>query len=196
MCRRERVIGAAWARFVVNSAAADAGPSAARMARSSAEATALMPQCTPAVLKPAGAVMPPLAGLTRTSAKTPGVTVFSAMQRRQRHERLVRAAQLALHRVLAAAPEVRTGVAIGHDLLRQPDVRHHRKAKLHEIGRRVREGAQLLEAGNRRPRHELVDQLAAEPEAARLLAGHQRADFADVAAERRQLGAGDDAIVL
>ena len=60
----------------------------------------------------------------------------------------------------------------------------------------MREGAQLLEAGDRRPLHQLVDQLAAEPDAARVLADDERAHLADITAERCELGAGDDAIVL
>ena len=53
------------------------------------------------------------------------------------------------HRVLAAVAELRAGAAVGHDLLRQPDVRHDREAQLDEVCRRVRERAQRLEAGDR-----------------------------------------------
>src|SRR5688572_2981006 len=192
MCRRDTMTGAACARFVVKSAAADAEVSAARMARSSAVAAGLMPQCTPAVVNPAGAVMPPFAGVRRTSASD----AASAMQRGQRHECLVRAPQLPQHRILPATSEVWAGVAVGHDFFRQPHVRHHRKPELDEIGRGVREGTQLLEAGGCRPLHQLVDQLAAQPQAARVLADHERSHLADITAEWGELGAGDDAIVL
>ena len=97
------------------------------------------------------------------------------------------------HRVLAAAPEVRAGVAVGHDLLWQPDVRHDREPEVHEVGRRVGEGAQLLEACHGRAAHQLVDELPARAPRLRAswLTTSERTSL-DVAAERRQLGAGDD----
>ena len=57
----ETTIGAACARFVVKTAATDAGRSDAMTAMSSP--FALMPQCTPLELKPLGAVTPPAMGV-------------------------------------------------------------------------------------------------------------------------------------
>jgi hypothetical protein len=63
-CSRETTIGAATALFVVNTAAADTGPSVTINARSSGAVAAvalrrLMPHATPAARKPCGAVIPP-----------------------------------------------------------------------------------------------------------------------------------------
>src|SRR5688572_4275371 len=113
-CSFETVTGAACARFTVNSAAAEAGASAARTARSSADAEALMPECTAADLNPAGAVTPPSAGDTVNPVVE---RMTSAMKCRQRHERARAAAEGPHHRVLAALPEVHAGVAIRDDLL-------------------------------------------------------------------------------
>ena len=57
-CSRETRIGAACARFVVNTAAATAGTSQAMTARSG-RPLALIPHATPAARKPAGAVTLP-----------------------------------------------------------------------------------------------------------------------------------------
>ena len=58
-CAFETSTGAAAARLIVNAPAALAESSATSSIRSSAPARALMPQWTPAVRKPAGAVTPP-----------------------------------------------------------------------------------------------------------------------------------------
>ncbi len=113
------------------------------------DADALMPACTAADVKPAGAVTPPAAGVM---VKSTVDRIASAMQRGQRHARVPAPSEAMNDGVLAALPELRARVAVGHDLLRQPDVRHDREAQVHEVGGRVREGAQLLEAGGRRPR--------------------------------------------
>ena len=57
-CSCETSTGAAWAMFVVNTAAAAAGVSLTSSARSFLP-LALMPQCSPAARNPAGAVTPP-----------------------------------------------------------------------------------------------------------------------------------------
>jgi hypothetical protein len=72
-CSRETSTGAAWALFVVNTAAAVASPSDTMRARSRASFF-LMPHDTPATLKPPGAVMPPPTGSIVTPAGTAGVT--------------------------------------------------------------------------------------------------------------------------
>ena len=59
---RDTRIGAAWARLVVNTAAAGTGRSAATRVRSCLP-EALMPHATPAARKPPGAVMPPSIGV-------------------------------------------------------------------------------------------------------------------------------------
>ena len=61
--RREHEHRCGRARFVVNSADADAVVSDAITARSSTPALALMPECSAAERNPAGAVTPPRAGL-------------------------------------------------------------------------------------------------------------------------------------
>ena len=60
-CSRDRRIGAAAARLVVNTPAAEAGPSETTSARSG-RPFALMPQATPAARNPPGAAMPPASG--------------------------------------------------------------------------------------------------------------------------------------
>jgi hypothetical protein len=60
-CCFETMIGAACARFVVKTAATEAGWLEAMIARS--RPFDLMPQSTPLALKPAGAVTPPSMGV-------------------------------------------------------------------------------------------------------------------------------------
>jgi hypothetical protein len=97
---------------------------------------------------------------------------------------------------LAAAPEVWTTVAIGHDLLGQPNVGNDGKAVVHEICRPVRKRADFFESAARRALNEEFDDLSAYTKAPHAAADDQRSYFGDVVAERSQLTATDHSIVL
>jgi hypothetical protein len=99
-------------------------------------------------------------------------------------------------RILAAASEVWTTVAIGHDLLGQPDVGNDGKAVVHEIRRPVRKRAHFFESAARRALNEEFDDLSAYTKAPDVTADDQRPYFGDVVAERGQLTATDHSIVL
>src|SRR5258705_13992105 len=86
-----------------------------------------------------------------------GVTAMtSGMQGGQRHAAVARPFERGHDGVLPAAPELAASVAVGDDLLGQPLVRNDREPEVDEVAGRVREGAQLLEAGRLRAAHELV----------------------------------------
>ena len=68
-----------------------------------------------------------------------------------------------------------------------------RESHLDEIRRRVRERAQLLESFAQRAPPQLVDDQRADAFPAFARIDRQRADFGDVGAQRRELGAADDA---
>src|SRR5258705_6308732 len=192
-CRFETSTGAACARLAVNGPAIDAKVSRAGTARSSAPAFALMPQCSADDRTPVGAVMPPSIGaidVCRVTAMT------SAMQGGQRHAAVARPFERAHDGVLPAAPELAAGVAVGDDLLGQPLVRNDREPEVDEVAGRVREGAQLLEAGRFRAAHELVHDAAADAAAPCLAADDHRPDFRDRAAQGRQLRAREDLVIL
>jgi hypothetical protein len=99
-------------------------------------------------------------------------------------------------RILAAASEVWTTVAIGHDLLGQPDVGNDGKAMVHEIRRPVRKRAHFFESAARRALNEEFDDLSAYTKAPRVTVDDQRPYFGDVVAERGQLTATDYSILL
>jgi uncharacterized protein YprB with RNaseH-like and TPR domain len=99
-------------------------------------------------------------------------------------------------RVLTAVPEVCTTVAISHDLLGQPNVRHDGKAVVHEICRPVRKRADFFESAARRTLNEEFDDLFAYTKAPRAAADDERSYFGDVVAERGQFTATDHSIVL
>ena len=75
-------------------------------------------------------------------------------------------------------------------------MRHDRKPEVHEVGRRVRERAQLVEAGKRCALQQVVDDAASGTAAACPQADGEGADFRDGFAQRRQFGAGDDFVIL
>jgi hypothetical protein len=99
-------------------------------------------------------------------------------------------------RVLAAASEVWTTVAIGHDLFGQPNVGNDGKTVVHEICRPVRKRADLFESAARRALNKEFDDLSAYTKAPHTAADDQRSYFGDVVAERGQLTATDHSIVL
>src|SRR5437762_8346330 len=168
--------GAAWARLVVKMPAIEANVSTASTARSSAPAFALIPQCTAADLKPAGAMMPPSIGPI-DMCRVDGIT--SAMECRQRHAAVARPFERPHDGVLSALPEPAAGVAVGHDLLGQPGVRNDGEAEMDEVAGRMGESAQLVEAGGGRAAHQFVDDPPADTEASRLAADNHRSHFRD-----------------
>jgi hypothetical protein len=170
---------------VVNSPAALADDSAVTTVKSRADAAALMPLCTDPAWNPRGAVVPPETG----AMEKEGVRTTSAMAAAPLPES-------PYDRVLAAAPEMRTAVAVGHDLLRQPHLRNDGKAVVHEIRGPMRKRAQLLESAARRALNETLDDVCAETEAPDTAADDERSYFGDVAAERGELTAADHLIVL
>jgi glutamate N-acetyltransferase/amino-acid N-acetyltransferase len=101
--------------------AVDANVSTASTARSSASRFALMPQWTAAVRKPVGAVMPPSIGAMEVCRVE---AIASAMKRRQWEALIARALERPDDGVLAAAPKLAAGVAVGDDLLGKPHVRN------------------------------------------------------------------------
>jgi hypothetical protein len=100
------------------------------------------------------------------------------------------------HCVLAAASEVWTTVAVGHDLLGQPYMGNDGKAVVDEVRRRVRKRAQFLESAARRALNEELDDLSAYAKAPHVTADNQRSYFGDAVAERGQFTATDHSIVL
>src|SRR5919204_3090912 len=190
--RFETRTGAAWARFVVKIAAIDAKVSTARTARSNAPGVALIPECTAADRKPAGAVMPPSIGAI-DGCRADAIT--SGMQRRQRNACVTRPLQRTDDRVLSAAPELSACMAVDDDLLRQPGVWHEREAEVDEVTRRMRERAKLLETRSRRAPHELSDDSLPEAAAARFTRDDHRPYFRDGPAEGSQLGACEHLVI-
>jgi hypothetical protein len=100
------------------------------------------------------------------------------------------------HRVLTAASEVCTTVAVGHDLLGQPYVGNDGKAVVHEVRRPVRKRAHFFESAARRALNEEFDNLPTYTKAPHVTADNQRSNFGDLVAERGQLAATDHSIVL
>src|SRR5262245_49036769 len=185
--------GAACARFVVNRPAIDANVSTATTARSSASGFALIPQWTAAERKPVGAVMPPSTGtmeVCRVGA------IASAMQRRQGDALVPCALERANHRVLSAAPELAARVTVDDDLLGQPRGRHDREPEMDEVRGRMREGAELVEPGNRRAAYELVDDPSPDAGTSCLAGDDHRPHFGHGVAEGRQFCASEHFAIL
>ena len=158
--------GAACARLVVKTPAADARSSDTTSARSSC-GEALMPASTPAALKPAGAVTPPSMLWTLTSAAAAALD----MERLPCGRDVLHGVQIRHHGVLSALAEQRAGVAVRRDLFRQPGMRHDREAHVREVRRLMREHAQVIVAVAPGALAQLVDDPAAH---ARILAASRK----------------------
>jgi hypothetical protein len=99
------------------------------------------------------------------------------------------------HRILAAASEMSTTVAVGHDLLGQPYVGNDGKAVVHEVRRLVRKRAHFFESAVRCALNEKFDDLSAYTKPPHVTADDERSNFGDIVAERGQFTATDQAIV-
>jgi hypothetical protein len=118
------------------------------------------------------------------------------MQGRQRDAGVTGPLEEADDGVLPAVAELAAGMAVSHDFLGQPRVRHDGETEMDEVPGGVRERAELVEARDRRPSKKFVNQAAAHAEAPRVAADDQRAHFGHRAAQRRQFRAREDLAVL
>jgi hypothetical protein len=100
-----------------------------------------------------------------------------------------RAGKVHQHAELPAPAELRTRAAVRRDFFGEPRVRNDREAEPDEIAGLVGERAEPRDAEALRSRLELGEDLLAEATAARRPLDHERADFRDVASDRRELAA-------
>ena len=118
------------------------------------------------------------------------------MQRGQRNAAVMNAFERAHDRVLPAVAELAAGVAVGHDLLGQPRMRHDGEPEVDEVAGRVRERAELVESGGRGAANQLVHEPAPDAAAARLAADNEGAHLGDRAAQWRELRARQHVVIL